>query len=60
MPTLIIIGSQDELTGIKYQLYLGSHIPNSCIKVIKSVGHLVGILKPEEYEQVILDFTRLP
>ncbi len=60
VPTLIIIGSQDELTGIKYQLYLGSHIPNSYIKVIKSVGHLVGILKPKEYEQVILDFTCLP
>lgn len=56
VPTLIIVGSQDELTGLKYQLYLGSHIPNSYIKVIKGVGHLVGILKPEEYEQVILDF----
>ncbi len=56
IPTLIVVGSQDELTGIKYQLYLGSHIPNSYIKVIKGVGHLVGILKPEEYEQVILNF----
>jgi len=57
-PTLIIVGSQDELTGIKYQLHLGSHIPNSYIKVIKSVGHLVDILKPAEYEQVILDFLK--
>jgi len=55
-PTLIVVGSQDELTGLQYQLYLGSHIPNSYIKVIKSVGHLVGILKPEEYERVILNY----
>lgn len=59
-PTLIILGSRDELTGIKYQLYLGSHISESYIKMIKSAGHVVDILKPQEYEQVILDFvTRL-
>lgn len=57
-PTLIILGSHDELTGLKYQLYLGSHIPNSYIKVIKSVGHLIDILKPEEYERVINIFLQ--
>lgn len=57
-PTLIVVGSQDELTGVKYQLYLGSHIPNSYIKVIKSVGHLVDILRPNEYERVINIFLQ--
>jgi pimeloyl-ACP methyl ester carboxylesterase len=56
VPTLILSGSADRLTPVKYGEYLYQHIPGAKFSVIKDAGHLMGLEKPEIFVREISGF----
>lgn len=58
VPTLIIVGSEDKLTPVKWSRYLNEKISNSSLKIIENAGHMVMLEQPEELNQALLTFLR--
>ncbi|MGQ9719775.1 MAG: alpha/beta fold hydrolase [Candidatus Jordarchaeum sp.] len=58
VPTLIIVGTEDKLTPVKWSQYLNDKISDSFLKIIENAGHMVMIEQPEELNQALLDFLR--
>ena len=56
MPTLCIVGAQDQLTPPKYSEYLHEHIKGSRLEVIEGAGHMLPLEQPEEYNRRLVDF----
>jgi len=56
LPVLIITGADDKLTPLKLAQYLSSHIANSRLQVISDAGHFAMLEKPDEINQLIVDF----
>lgn len=56
--TLIICGSDDLLTPVKYSKYLNEKILGSTLKVIEGSGHMVMIEKPREFNSILDEFIR--
>jgi len=56
LPTLIIVGSADQMTPPKYGQYLQSQIPGSQLVEIKDGGHMMAIEKPTEVAQAVARF----
>lgn len=56
VPTLVVIGTADQLTPPKYSLFLASHIPGALLAVIDGAGHMVMLEKPEEVEKAVREF----
>jgi pimeloyl-ACP methyl ester carboxylesterase len=60
VPTLVICGSKDEATPVKYTDYLADRIRGAEKLVVKGAGHYVFGEKPEAVNKTIDDFlTRL-
>ena len=57
IPTLIICGSEDALTPVKYSRYLHENIKGSELVIINGAGHMVMMEKPEETNEAILRFV---
>lgn len=53
VPTLILCGSQDEMTPPKYSSYLAARIKGSDLTVIDGGAHFVFAEKPEAVNQAI-------
>ncbi|MBN2230948.1 MAG: alpha/beta hydrolase [Candidatus Thorarchaeota archaeon] len=53
LQTLILVGSNDIMTPVKYSEYLHSKIPNSCIKRIDSAGHIVMLEQSSQVNNII-------
>ena len=53
LPTLVICGSQDEMTPVKYAQYLTDKIEGATQVIIEGAGHLVFLEKPKEVNQAI-------
>jgi pimeloyl-ACP methyl ester carboxylesterase len=60
LPTLIIGGSSDRMTPLKYGQYLHDHIPGSQLVEIKDGGHMMAIEKPVEVAQAVARFLEVP
>ncbi len=58
MPVLIITGSEDRLTPLKYARYMEKHLPRSSLHVAGGAGHMVMVEKPETVNRAILAFCR--
>ena len=56
LPTLVICGSEDELTPVKYAQYLTNNIEGAKQVIIDGADHFVFMEKPEEVNQVIEEF----
>jgi len=56
IPTLIICGSEDVLTPIKYSKYLKKSIASSRLEVISGAGHMVMLEKPKEFNEKLRNF----
>jgi len=54
--TLVICGSEDEKTPVKYTKYLANKIDGATEVVIEGVGHWVHVEKPNEVNQAIERF----
>ncbi len=53
LPTLIICGTEDRLTPIKYSQYLHDHIAGSTLRLISNAGHYVMREQPLLVNQAI-------
>ncbi|HIC95775.1 TPA: alpha/beta hydrolase [Candidatus Bipolaricaulota bacterium] len=56
VPTLVLCGSEDRLTPLKYSEYLRDHIPGATLKVIEGAGHMVMLEEPEQLNQALREF----
>jgi pimeloyl-ACP methyl ester carboxylesterase len=56
LPTLVVSGSRDRLTPIKYGEYLHSNIADSTHVVIEDGGHMMALEKPDEFINSVVDF----
>ena len=56
IPVLVITSEEDKLTPPKYGIFLEEKIKTASRVHIQDAGHLVPAEKPEEVNQVILDF----
>jgi len=58
LPTLIICGSEDRLTPVKYSEYLRNNIPNSRLEIIATAGHMMMLEKPQELNERLETFIK--
>ncbi len=53
LPTLVLCGTEDEMTPVKYTRYLADHIEGATEVVIDGATHMVFMEKPQEVNQAI-------
>ncbi len=58
VPVLIIVGSEDTMTPLKYSQYLHEHISGSKLVTVAGAGHLTMAEKPDEVNAAIREFLR--
>lgn len=58
VPTLIICGTNDLLTPVKYSKYLQENIANSKFVEIPDAGHMVMLEQPQPFNQALKSFIR--
>jgi pimeloyl-ACP methyl ester carboxylesterase len=58
VPTLVMVGDEDQLTPVKWSQYLATNIPNAKLKIIAQAGHLVMLEQPAKFNQAIISFLR--
>jgi pimeloyl-ACP methyl ester carboxylesterase len=58
LPTLIICGTEDRLTPVKYSEYLHNHIAGSTLITIPQAGHYVFREQPEAVNKAIEEWLR--
>ena len=56
LPTLVICGSEDEMTPVKYAHYLASKIEGAIEVIYDGATHAVPREKPKEFNQAIERF----
>ncbi len=56
LPTLVLCGTEDEMTPVKYTKYLADHIAGATEVIIDGATHMVFIEKPQEVNQAIEKF----
>ncbi len=59
LPTLVVSGTADNLTPVKYGEYLCKHIPGAKHTIIEDGGHMLALEKPKEFIHSISDFLGL-
>ena len=55
-PTLVLVGTEDRLTPVKWSQFLNDKIVGSYLRVIANAGHMVMLEQPEEVNRAILTF----
>ncbi len=58
VPTLVVVGDEDQLTPVKWAQYLADKIPKAELKVITHAGHMVMFEQPNELNREIQTFLR--
>ncbi|GAC1567824.1 MAG: alpha/beta hydrolase [Ktedonobacteraceae bacterium] len=58
LPTLIICGTEDRLTPVKYSQYLHEHIAGSTLRLIANAGHYVMREQPEAVNEAIENWLK--
>jgi pimeloyl-ACP methyl ester carboxylesterase len=56
VPTLVVVGSADQLTPLKYAHFLAENIPDVQLRTIENAGHMVMLERPEMVELAIQQF----
>jgi 3-oxoadipate enol-lactonase len=61
VPTLVVVGSDDEYTPVADAEVLREGIPDATLAVIEGAGHLPNLERPEEFNEALSRFlTHLP
>jgi pimeloyl-ACP methyl ester carboxylesterase len=55
-PTLVLCGSEDHLTPLRYSQLLAGAIPDATLEVIPEAGHMVMLERPKEVVAVLEKF----
>lgn len=55
-PTLVVCGSDDQMTPIRYAQFLSNTIPNARLSVIPGAGHMVMLEQPRLVTESLLSF----
>ena len=53
VPALIVAGSDDALTPVKYAQYLAAQIPQSKLHVLKGAGHMLLTERPDQVAKLM-------
>lgn len=56
-PALVICGSEDQMTPLKYSTYLRDHIPAARLVTVEGAGHMAMMEQPEAVSQAIAAFV---
>lgn len=56
LPTLIVCGSEDKLTPVKYSQFLHDRIKGSQLHVVPRAGHALLLEKAEEFNRILSEF----
>jgi 3-oxoadipate enol-lactonase len=56
IPTLVIVGRQDEFTPVAKAEELKENLQNCKLVVIEDAGHMPNLEQPEEFNEAVLDF----
>ena len=59
IPTLILCGTEDQLTPVKYSTYLHQHIQGSTLRIISNAGHYVMREQPEAVNMAINEWMQI-
>ncbi|MFC2050016.1 alpha/beta fold hydrolase [Chloroflexota bacterium] len=57
-PTLVICGTEDEMTPVKYSQYLSDKIAGARMVIIEGGSHFIFMEKPEEVNRAVGEFLR--
>ncbi len=55
-PALIIVGSEDRMTPVKYSEYLAKNLPNAKLVVIEKAGHMVALEQSEAVARAVQEW----
>lgn len=56
VPTLVVVGSQDEFTPVGVGEFLREHIPGATLAVIDGAGHLPNLERPAPFNRAVDTF----
>jgi pimeloyl-ACP methyl ester carboxylesterase len=56
LPTLVIGGTADQMTPLKFNQFLAEQIPNARLVVIEGSGHMMALEQPDEVAFVVTQF----
>lgn len=56
LPTLVMCGSEDKLTPVKYSEYLAQKIKGAKLKIFSGAGHMLPLERPENLADYIRRF----
>jgi pimeloyl-ACP methyl ester carboxylesterase len=54
--TLVLCGSEDDMTPPKYSQYLAENLPQTTLGIINGAGHMIMIENPFKVNAAILKF----
>lgn len=57
LPALLVCGSEDKLTPVKYSRYLEDNLPKSHVEVIEGAGHMMMLEKPVALNLAVTAFV---
>lgn len=55
-PALVICGSDDNLTPVRYSKFLADKIPDSRLEIIPDAGHIVMLEQPQVVADTLVTF----
>ncbi|QFZ18244.1 alpha/beta fold hydrolase [Saccharothrix syringae] len=56
VPTLVVVGEEDEYTPVDVARRLHGVVPGSTLAVVRGAGHLPNLERPEEFNEVLARF----
>jgi pimeloyl-ACP methyl ester carboxylesterase len=57
-PTLVVCGTEDQMTPLRYAQFLSNTIPNAKLTVIPNAGHMVMLEQPRLVAESLLSFLQ--
>jgi len=58
VPTLILVGEEDQITPVSHSKSMHEKIPGSRLAVIPQAGHLSNLENPDEFNRHFLEFLK--
>ncbi len=56
LPTLVIVGRQDEFTPVAKAEEMEQQLPDCKLVIIEDAGHMPNLEQPDEFNKAVLDF----